>query len=336
MKRLCLLLTLLACTVGGLPSPATAADGDVFADWSISSASVHTSGQVAYGESVDVWWETTGSGPDAPTVTATVTNRSNGRVVRTKEFGRDTYDGWSWYGGDDDGQIVSPGTYVVTLTGTGPDSTQGPTEVHSTSVKVVDAGVCYGIAGCIVRAHTDVNGDRVADVVAVASQGTRDERQAMVRVKTGPGRIVSVKRRVPRWYGPLWEGVARLDGRRGAEIVVGQLAGAHTEFYRALTWRAGRLATLDAPGAGAFWVVDGAVSVSIGWQHRAGEPAGTLWKRSAVRAGDPLRGHFKGTLTEVRWTDRGWHRVATRTYRRLPDRTAYSWGGFRIPGLARW
>ena len=81
----------------------------------------------------------------------------------------------------------------------------------------------------------------------------------------------------------MWHGVARLDGRPGHEIVVGQTIGLHAHLYRALTWRRGHLVTLDAPGPDKFWYTDGALAVGAGWQARDGADTGVLRKRSAHR-----------------------------------------------------
>ena len=204
------------------------------------------------------------------------------------------------------------------------------------AVGVTDRGVCSGVPGSRVRAHADVNGDGTRDVVATAGRGGGSGRVVVVRVKTGPGRILSVRRPAPYWPGGLWHGVAGLDGRRGKEIVVGYTAGAHTLLFRALTWRAGALRTLGAPGPGRAWAVDSAVSVSLGWQRRPGEDVGTIRRRYAVRTGDPVTSPFTGTITRYRWTPDRWRKVGARTIDPLRARTAYAWGGFHVPGLARW
>lgn len=199
-------------------------------------------------------------------------------------------------------------------------------------------GVCAGVRGCQVRARADVNGDGTRDAIGVARRGANGvpHGAVLVRVKTGPQRITSFRARTEYWYGPPWQGVAHLDPRRGKEIVVGFTTGAHAQFYRALTWRHGDLVTLDAPGPDRFWYIDGAVWVSAGWQRRTGDPVGTIRQRVATRIGNATTSPFKGTVKKYRWTSGGWTRVATRTIQRLPDETAYRWGGFHVPGLARW
>ncbi|MGH3332381.1 MAG: hypothetical protein ACRDPJ_13885 [Nocardioidaceae bacterium] len=210
--------------------------------------------------------------------------------------------------------------------------------VHAGVRAPSDPGVCSGVSGCVVKARTDVNGDGTPDTIGIARRGKDGAAQGavIIRVKTGPGTIVSVRRKTEWWLGPLWQGTAALDGRRGREIVVGEISGAHAQYFRAVTWRHGQLVDLDAPGRERFWGIDGAVWISAGWQHRAGDPEGTIRKRVAIRTGNATVSPFKGRITTYRWTRDGWGRVGTRTIYPLPDEVAWRWGGFHVPGLARW
>jgi hypothetical protein len=204
--------------------------------------------------------------------------------------------------------------------------------------QAVGRGVCTGVRGCHVVARADVNGDGAVDVIGVARRGANGAPRGavIVRVKTGPGSIVSVRRPTEYWGGHLWQGRAFLDGHKGKELVVGFTSGAHYQAFRALTWRRGSLVTLNAPGRGKFWGIDGAVWVAMGWQRRHHDPVGTIRKRVAIRTGDPIHSPFKGRITTFKWRHDGWHRVSFRTVYPLPDHVAYSWGGFQVPGLQRW
>jgi hypothetical protein len=145
--------------------------------------------------------------------------------------------------------------------------------------------------------------------------------------------VTSVTRRTEYWYGGVWQGAAHLDGRRGSELVVGHTSGAHTLFFHALTWRDGRLVTLDAPGRGVTWVVDGAANVAIGWQRRAGDPAGLIRHGFAARKSN---GDMRLTVSTFRWRQGGWSRVERRVVDPATDRAAYAWAGWRVPGLQRY
>jgi hypothetical protein len=204
--------------------------------------------------------------------------------------------------------------------------------------QVVGRGVCTGVRGCHVVARADVNGDGAVDVIGVARRGANGAPHGavIVRVKTEPDSIVSVRRPTEFWGGHLWQGKAFLDGHKGKELVVGFTSGAHYQAYRALTWRRGSLVTLNAPGRGKFWGIDGAVWIAMGWQRRHDDAIGTIRKRVAIRTGDAIHSPFKGRITTFRWRHDGWHRVSLRTVYPLPDHVAYSWGGFQVPGLQRW
>lgn len=204
--------------------------------------------------------------------------------------------------------------------------------------QITDPGVCAGVSGCRVMAKADVDGDGSADVIGMARRGGNGAPNGLVivRVKTGPGTIVSKVSGTEYWYGPLWQGVAFLDGQKGKEIVVGFTMGAHYQSYRALTWRQGRLVTLSAPGRDTYWGIDGAVWISMGWQRLATDPMGKIRERVAMRTGDATSSPFRGKITTYKWRPGGWDIVGSKTIYPLRDRTAYSWGGFHVPGLPRW
>lgn len=227
------------------------------------------------------------------------------------------------------GVAIATGLITSALSLTGPGSA---------AQRLSDPGVCAGVSGCRVMAHADVNGDGVGDDIGMARRGgdSAPKGAVIVRVKTGPGSIASTRVATQYWYGPLWQGVAVLDGKGGKEIVVGYTMGAHFQSYRALTWRDGDLVTLSAPGRDKYWGIDGAVWISMGWQRLTSNPAGTIRKRVAVRTGDATTSPFKGRVTTFKWRPGGWNVAATKTFNPLPDRTAYSWGGFHVPGLTRW
>ncbi len=203
----------------------------------------------------------------------------------------------------------------------------------STSESVV--GVCTGVPGCDVKAHVDIDGDGHKDAVGIASRGSASGRRVIIRVKTSATHIESVRRPTPYWFGSQWQGTAQLDGRLGREVVVGHMMGAHAQLYRSLTWRHGGLRHLDAPGRESSWMIDSAIWTSMGWKRGARSPAGFIKHRTAVRTGD-TRSHFKGTVLSYSWTQDGWKRVNARKFPSISDRRARRWGGFHVPGLARW
>jgi hypothetical protein len=234
--------------------------------------------------------------------------------------------------------LMTLAVLAATTTGlTAPATGADPLPEHLTGTgSVADPGVCEGVPGCRVVARVDVNGDGHRDSVGVARPGGASGRRLVVRVRTGPDHIVSVRVPAEFWSGSPWLGAADLDGRPGAELVVAYTQGAHTDFFRALTWRTGRLVTLGAPGPDVFWVVDSAAFVSLGWQHLPGDPPGLIRRLSAQRAGSSVHDPFRGSVTRFQWTSGGWRTVSSRTVFPLTERAAFAWGGFHVPGLPRW
>jgi hypothetical protein len=197
-------------------------------------------------------------------------------------------------------------------------------------------GVCQGVVGCRVVAHVDVNGDGTKDAVGVARRGTNGKpgSAVIVRVRTGARSVVAVRRPLDYWFGSPWHGAAALDGRKGAELVVGHVTGAHTQFLWVLTWRRGRLVTLPAPDSAPDWVIDGAANVALGWQRRPTDPVGTVRRLEAHRNGSGTT--FTGTVSTYRWSAGAWRLLERRTSATVPQRSAFQWGGFHVPGLPRY
>jgi hypothetical protein len=218
---------------------------------------------------------------------------------------------------------------VLVAAGTVLAAVPGPAEAAGPSV-------CAGISKCRVVAHVDVDGNGTRDAVGLARLGKNGgpNSSLVVRVKLGAHRTVKARRKLPYWSGPVFQGAAFLDGRKGRELVVGHSAGAHSLFFRALTWRNGRLVDLRAPGGGLDWYVDGAWSINAGFLHPAGTSPGTLLRRVADRWVDDDE-EFEGTVDRYIWSAGRFKRVERRTYAYVSEETAYRWGGFLVPGLAR-
>jgi hypothetical protein len=196
-------------------------------------------------------------------------------------------------------------------------------------------GVCHGVRACHVVAHVDVNGDGAPDTVGIAKRqrNLAQRGTVIVRVKVAPRRILQVKRPLRYWSGSAWQGAASIDGRPGDELVVGHIAGAHTQFLKVLTWRGSHLVNERTPDGSPDWTIDGAYNVDIGWLHRADQPLGTITKLLNERNDDTST--FTGTTSTWAWTDGRWNLTSRHTDTAIPERTAYTWGGFQIPGLSR-
>ena len=201
------------------------------------------------------------------------------------------------------------------------------------------AGPCAGVDRCHVVAHADVDGDGTRDPIGLARTGKDGGANGTVTLRVRLGsRVVSATRPAEYWYGPLWQGAANVDGRRGKELFVGRTQGAHAQLFQALTLRHGRLVTLRAPGRGyqGLWIIDGSAMYETGWLRRASDPAGVVRFRHAERNRPSETSDFTGVVKTFRWTADGWVRTAIRRDLHLSQERAEAWGRFHVPGLPRW
>jgi hypothetical protein len=92
-----------------------------------------------------------------------------------------------------------------------------------------------------------------------------------VRVQLANGRRIQSSRQFISYFSVRqpwtpWVGATNLDHRGGKEILLGFSTGAHTQLFTSLTYRAGRLRPLHAPGSSS-WMVNSSVGTgSSGWR----------------------------------------------------------------------
>jgi len=181
-----------------------------------------------------------------------------------------------------------------------------------------------------VVARIDVDGDGRVDVVRMRAV---DDTHAVVTVETARGATLKKHLRTI-WIEPWWHGAARMDGRRGAELVVITDAGAHTLFHTVLTVRDGRLVKQNAPGRGRTWVTDGAAFVNIGWKRYVKNGRAFVVKRSVTEDFESNR--WSGRAVKYRWGRGDWHRVSARSLHPRSDAQAARFGGWVVRGLPRY
>ncbi len=206
------------------------------------------------------------------------------------------------------------------------------------AVPAAAAGPCAGVARCRVVAHVDVDGDGTRDAVGLARTGGNGDPKGTVTLRVMLGnRLVAATRPTEYWYGPLWQGAANVDGRRGKELFFGRTQGAHAQLFTALTLRSGRLVTLRAPGRGyqGLWIVDASVMYLTGWVRRTADPGGVVRFRHAERHQPPEDSEFTGVVKTFRWTRDGWVRTAVKRYPHAGEDRVAGWGGFQVAGLDR-
>lgn len=190
-------------------------------------------------------------------------------------------------------------------------------------------GACAGADGCRVVTRVDVDGDDRADEVGFDVESPD---RVTVRVATTGGETLRHRLRTIWFPEPELFGAAPIDGRPGAELVVGTTMGAHTLFFTTLAVRDGGLVRVPAP-AGPEWMIDGAFAFHAGVLRRVDDGRVTVVLREAARQGQSPR--FAGTDRFYVWRGGGWRHLRTERTRYRTQEAAGRVGGWHVPGLPR-
>ena len=198
------------------------------------------------------------------------------------------------------------------------------------------AGVCAGVKNCHRVAKIDVDGDRRADRVAWRQI---NKNRVQIRVRTADGKLLKRTVGVRAWPGGgAWGGAAWIDGRRGAELVIGSMAGAHASHYRMLTYRKGRLVGEKSPWHGSIkgrWAVDASARYYNGWDRNVGKRGRITMTMKSAERNRSGRG-FHGFNVRYAWTKGHWKRInrTKQTYKNV--RQARKIAGWHVGHLDRW
>jgi hypothetical protein len=223
------------------------------------------------------------------------------------------------------GRLLAPavsGLLALVLTSCGGQDTAAPAEPAT--------GVCADVGDCRVVAGEDLDGDGVRDQVGFV---VASKRRVVVHVKTASGD--ELRRNLPVLWFPRGEfyGAAPIDGRPGAELVVGTNMGAHTLWFTTLSVQNGRLVRLDPPGAEDEWMIDGAFSFHAGVTRRVEDGRAVVVLHEAGR--DGARPTFTGRDRTYVWRDGGWQHRSTTRPRYAGEGEAAQVGGWHVRGLPR-
>jgi hypothetical protein len=205
--------------------------------------------------------------------------------------------------------------------------------------------VCAGVSGCKMVVQRDVDGDGRRDQVGIVERHVQDSGSVTVRVRTAKGKHLQITNHDVIWFGKTWLGSAAIDGRRGAELVVGQAAGAHAMQFRVITSRRGKLVWLRAPKPFAGqatriprknWLIDSSYSFNTGIYRSVSHGKVTLRVKSATRYrnDDRRHPHYHVTTSTYTWRSGHWDKQSLRKVSRS-DKTAARIGGWHVEGLPR-
>lgn len=226
------------------------------------------------------------------------------------------------------GAIVGAVAVTVTAFNGAATASTGPADAR--------AGVCAGVKKCQRVATVDVDGDRRADRVGWRQLS---KKKAQIRVRTADGKLLKRKVGVRQWPGGgAWGGAAWIDGRRGAELLVGSMAGAHAMHYRMLTYRNGRLVGEPSPWHGSIkgrWAVDASARFYAGWDRNVSK-RGRVTMTMKVAERNRRGQKFTGFNVRYAWRNGHWKHVKRikRTYANQSQ--ARKIGGWHVGHLNRW
>lgn len=204
------------------------------------------------------------------------------------------------------------------------------------SAQAAAPDACAGVSGCTIVSRADVDGDGAADSVGMKVWLGTEGQKVTTRVVTADGERLQTTTQTSRSIAPvseLYRGAARIDGETGYEIVVLSDMGAHTAYYRVITYREGRLVTLKDPRNRWRWITDGSIWSDFGYQ-RTTTATGAL-KMVAREAIDEDRdGDFTQRTFNSGWRWGGWYRMGASTRHDVSPWVAHRYTGWHVPYLA--
>lgn len=187
--------------------------------------------------------------------------------------------------------------------------------------------------GCSVVSRADVDGDGRADTTTV----TRQKSGYTLRTTTAAGRSASTQVKA-KWQTEAtpFVGAARMDGVKGAELVIRTGSGAHTQYSNVYSWRRGALVAQKDPSGSTSWVTDGAMSSSIGYTVRTVKGVKQMTSISLGRDSWEKNATFSGTRIVARWQNGRWTPSTVRAITTPATDSVWNGAGWNVAGLPRW
>lgn len=187
--------------------------------------------------------------------------------------------------------------------------------------------------------RVDVDGDGRRDTVTAALSRTG---RLTVTVKTARGKTASLDVNYDGYPDEkpslkyMFLGTATLDGVRGADILIDPSSfTGDAWWWKAYTWRNGRLVQLKAPGSDrrGYWGQAYFPEGADGYTFSTVKGVRTVL-RHELRSDMARPARYSGTFTTYRWTAKGWHKVSARRVSGISSTTAqhtyYGFHGIRI------
>lgn len=181
--------------------------------------------------------------------------------------------------------------------------------------------------------RADVDGDGRRDTVTV---GQASKQRLRVHVRTARG-ATSTLYIAQGEFGPWapdkpYQGSAAFDGVHGQELFILYGMGAHTPWFKVLTWRNGRLYAARNPATGGMdWTPDAAYGYGVGYTAGGSTANRRLAVTDASRRGDG----YAGRQTHFAWVKNRWVKRSSNAVR-FSDRASMRYFGWHVKGIGVW
>lgn len=191
-------------------------------------------------------------------------------------------------------------------------------------------------SSCTIVSRADVDGDGVRDSVSQVAWGGQADGTGKVttRVVTADGERMSTVTEHDLREGAGYFGAAEIDGEDGYEIVTRTTLGAHTAHHQVLTYRDGRLTSLQDPHNRYRWITDSSAWSAAGYERTTtADGDAKLLTRTAVD--DDRDGDYTMTLRSSSWNTqrKTWQRLGETTRHDLGEEEVRRAPWWRVPGL---
>lgn len=181
-----------------------------------------------------------------------------------------------------------------------------------------------------VKTRIDVDGDNKRDVVR-----TKRLRHGNMRVivRTHRGKRMTRVVRAVETSRAHWHGATRIDGVRGAELVVSRGQIGDSAPFTVFTERRGKLVRLRAPKAAHNWGINTGPSAMNGFERHGKGRATTLTYNTLNQRGN---GRWAGRSRDYRWRRGHWVRIdSDRIHARNARVAWHRYGGWKLPRMPR-
>lgn len=219
----------------------------------------------------------------------------------------------------------------------------------ATPAQAAPSGVCTGVTNCKVVKSVDITGDGVKDSVGIVTHPIFGDYYASVRVLTGKGTLLTYTDGSGIWpYSEgIFRGAAPIDGRPGADVVIGNAAAAYDGTrWLVVGYRHHKLVKVNAPKLPkkvgipnyGWWMTASnddwrkdykhpTVKIVEGIKRTTHHGKAQVELTVATRA---KKQHKYDTWTVTyRWNGHGWHRVSTK-HRKLSKHAATALSGWHL------